>query len=99
MARSPCAHKFFGHKSLQSVLIELFELKSPFGGIYPAVPSMIGCEVGAGDPPVGSTVMANALASTPMGSGGLITVAVPRESGWNRPAGMGEPAGGMSHSS
>ena len=55
--------------------------------------------MGAGDPPVGSMVMANALAWTPMGSGGLTNVAVPRVSGWNRPAGMGDPIEGISHNS
>ncbi len=55
--------------------------------------------MGAGDPPAGSIVMANALASIPLGSGGLTTVAVPRESGWNRPAGMGDPTEGISHNS
>src|SRR5215831_17246806 len=66
---------------------------------YPAAPTRIGCEVGAGDPPVGSMVMANALASTPLGSVGLTIVAAPRASGWNTPAGMGDPLEGISHNS
>jgi hypothetical protein len=33
--------------------------------------------VGADEPLSGSTVIAKALASTPLGSGGLITVALP----------------------
>ena len=51
----------------------------------------MGCEVGAGDPTSGSTVMAKALASTPVGSGGWIRLAAPCASGLNKPAGMGAP--------
>lgn len=66
---------------------------------YPPVPTIIGCEVGAGDPVSGSTVMANALASTPVGSGGLITCALPRAFGLKRPAEIGVPLVGISHNS
>ena len=55
---------------------------------------MMMAEVGAADPASGSTVIANALASTPGGSGGFTTVALPWESGLKTPAGIGEPVRG-----
>src|SRR5215475_2697838 len=63
------------------------------------VPTIMGCEVGADEPPSGSTVMAKVLASTPAGRGGLITAALPRAFGWKIPAGMGAPLVGISHNS
>src|SRR6266849_10010859 len=55
--------------------------------------------VGTEEPLSGSTVIAKALASTPVGSGGLITVALPCASGLKIPAGIGAPLIGISHSS
>ena len=66
---------------------------------YSPAPSITIGMVGVVDPASGSTVMANALASAPAGSGGLTTVALPRASGWKTPAGIGAPCLGISHSS
>jgi hypothetical protein len=55
--------------------------------------------VGTEEPLFGSTVIAKALASTPVGSGGLITVALPCASGLKIPAGIGAPLIGISYSS
>jgi hypothetical protein len=55
---------------------------------------MIGCEVGAEEPASGSTVMAKVFASTPAGSGGLMTVALPLAAGLKTPAGIGAPFAG-----
>ena len=56
--------------------------------------------VGVGDPPSGSIVTAKVFASTPGDMGGIITVALPLESGRNMPAGIGfSPCMGTSHSS
>jgi hypothetical protein len=55
--------------------------------------------VGVADPFSGSIVIAKALASAPAGSGGLITVALPGESGLKTPAGIDAPAFGISQSS
>jgi hypothetical protein len=60
---------------------------------------MIGCDVGAEEPPAGSIVIANVLASIPSGKGGLIAVALPWGSGLKRPAGIGAPLGGINHNS
>ena len=68
-------------------------------GRYSPAPNMMGCEVGAGDPCSGSTVIANALASVRGGRGGLSTVALPCASGLNNPAGIGAPVVGINHSS
>src|SRR5215469_3610845 len=54
--------------------------------------------VGVVLPCSGSIVIAKALASTSIGSGGFMTVAPPRASGLNTPAGMGAPCIGMSQS-
>src|SRR6266852_6618533 len=66
---------------------------------YSPAPTIMIDDVGAAEPASGSTVMAKALASTPAGRGGLITVALPWASGLKRPAGMGAPLVGISHSS
>src|SRR5262249_54824401 len=51
-------------------------------------------------PEADSKVTANTLASTPVGSpGGFTTVAFPRESGLNNPAGIGAAPAGINHSS
>src|SRR5881398_1447642 len=55
--------------------------------------------VGTDEPLSGSIVIANAFASTPAGSGGLITMALPRGLGLNTPAGIGDPCFGISHNS
>ncbi len=60
---------------------------------------MIG-SVGLVEPPAASIVTPKAFASTPLGSGGRITLALPPVSGWNVPAGIGAwPFAGISHSS
>jgi hypothetical protein len=60
---------------------------------------MMGCDVGAGEPASGSTVMANVFASTPRGNCGFMTVALPSAAGVNNPAGIGAPDFGISHNS
>src|SRR4051812_9869211 len=67
---------------------------------YSPAPTITIGMVGVDDPCSGSMVMANAFGSTPTGSGGLITAALPRTSGLNTPAGTGAfPLAGISHSS
>ena len=67
-------------------------------GYSPAPVITIGI-VGVTDPASGSMVIANAFASTPGGSGGLTTVALPRAFGLNTPAGIGAPWVGINHNS
>src|ERR1700746_489954 len=57
--------------------------------------------VGAVAPPSSSTVTPKAFASTPFGSEGMITLALPCSSGRNAPAGIGllPAAAGISHNS
>jgi len=55
--------------------------------------------VGAAAPASAFTVIANALASVPAGSGGFTTLPLPCASGLNTPAGMGFPRVGISHNS
>ena len=55
--------------------------------------------VGVAAPASFSTVIANALASTPPGSGGFTRLALPWASGLNNPAGIGAPFAGISHNS
>src|SRR5438477_2812244 len=66
---------------------------------YPPEPIITIGMVGVVEPCSGSMVMAKALASTPAGSGGLTTTALPRVSGLKTPAGIGAPCLGMSQSS
>src|SRR5271157_2863696 len=76
-------------------------LNMPIAVYPPAVTSpinMIG-EVGLSEPASFSTVIANALASTPSGMGWSIMIALPCSSGLKTPAGMGAPFMGMIHSS
>src|SRR5579863_2372378 len=68
-------------------------------GHYSPVPIITIGMVGVVAPDSFSTVMANALASIPAGSGGFTTVAFPRASGLNMPAGTGAPCIGISHNS
>src|ERR1035438_3717438 len=70
------------------------------GGHSPAAPtSKIGA-VGVFAPSARSTVTPNALAGTPAGSSGKITLALPVASGWKTPAGIGAfPFAGITHSS
>ena len=78
-----------------SLLPVPYSLVSP----YAAPTSKIGV-VGVSEPSARSTVTPNALAGTPAGSGGKIKLALPVESGWNNPAGMGAfPLAGITHSS
>lgn len=66
---------------------------------YPAAPIITMGMVGDDEPVAGSTVIANAFASTSAGKGGWITTALPRALGLNTPAGMGAPCAGISQSS
>lgn len=72
------------------------EIKVSF---YSPIPIIIGVDVGAAEPASGSIVIAKVLASTPVGSGGLITAAVPCVFGLKIPAGMGAPLVGINHNS
>src|SRR5271170_3431613 len=76
----------------------LLLLVAQFAGYSPT--RIIG-RVGLVAPPSSSTVTPKAFASTPLGSGGMITLALPRSSGRNVPAGIGSApsAAGISQSS
>jgi hypothetical protein len=66
---------------------------------YTPAPIMTIGIVGVDDPLSGSTVIAKVFASTPAGSGGWMTCALPRASGLKTPAGMGAPLVGINHNS
>ena len=56
--------------------------------------------VGDSEPPSGSMVTPKALAATPRGRSGMMTLALPWSSGWKVPAEMGAlPSAGMTQSS
>jgi hypothetical protein len=89
--------KTFAHQTdLRRYRSRVYEIR---GKLYSPAPIIRIGIVGTGEPFCGSTVIANAFASTPTGSGGLITVALPCASGLKTPAGIGAPWVGISHNS